>query len=460
MSSSSFITFIAFLCGSIIVLVTNTTGYFSLDILFFISLLILSGILFRHLQRPLNMLLSNFLVFNYLFFFIAPLFQMHAFRGRGSFPNTLPFEYEQVALTIVSIIVFNIIFYISFLAFERKDSALVTPIRNIQEDYTKYRIAAFVMIGMSAISVLFAMQGILTRTEGVVLLEGSKMQDLLVSKIILFIPLFPAIYFAKSFNKRQWFFMILAIMLILFCKNPLLEKRNALGPIYLTIIFFLLPKLMSSNARAIGLMSAALIIVFPLMTIITHKKNADIDTLLYGAQESNYSEMITNVFTELHYDAFSNVAASISYFEHMNVTYGKQLLGSVLFFFPRNMWQGKPWGSGQEIGNYLTNNYLMWFNNLSMPLVGEGWMNFGFFGVIIFAIALAYVVNLFSKWFNSGMFTKQLAAVYFSFHLIFLLRGDLMNGISYFIGPFVAFYIIPNFLHKFFYIRRRLSNAK
>ena len=87
-------------------------------------------------------------------------------------------------------------------------------------------------------------------------------------------------------------------------------------------------------------------------------------------------------------------------------------------------------------------------NNLSQPLVGEGWINFGILGVIFFAIFFAYFVFYFSKWNENKDLLKKIFYVYFSYHLIFFLRGDLMNGIAYLVGPYLAIYITPKLLGK------------
>ena len=68
----------------------------------------------------------------------------------------------------------------------------------------------------------------------------------------------------------------------------------------------------------------------------------------------------------------------------------------MLFFVPRNYWLDKPVGSGYEMANHL--NYT--FNNISMPFLGEGYVNFGVFGVTIFAMMLGVFMGLVDKFFS------------------------------------------------------------
>jgi hypothetical protein len=50
-------------------------------------------------------------------------------------------------------------------------------------------------------------------------------------------------------------------------------------------------------------------------------------------------------------------------------------------------------------------------------------------------------------------FLVKSVSVYFSFHLIFLLRGDFTNAFAYFVGTVIGFYVIPKLLNKLFNIR-------
>jgi hypothetical protein len=159
---------------------------------------------------------------------------------------------------------------------------------------------------------------------------------------------------------------------------------------------------------------------------------------------------ITTAYSSLHYDAFANVMASVNYVETNGFSFGYQLLGTLFFFIPRSVWSTKPLSTGELVGDHLIENFGFTYNNLSNSLISEGYINFGFFGVVVFAILLAYFVIVFIKWIKSGDCLKQVIAFYFAVHLIFLLRGDLTNGFTYFIGPLIAAYFIPKIVIKIF----------
>ena len=47
------------------------------------------------------------------------------------------------------------------------------------------------------------------------------------------------------------------------------------------------------------------------------------------------------------------------------------------------------------------------------------------------------------SWLQSPDPLKKFIAFYFAIHLIFLLRGDLTSGLSYYIGTLLGVYTIP-----------------
>jgi hypothetical protein len=159
---------------------------------------------------------------------------------------------------------------------------------------------------------------------------------------------------------------------------------------------------------------------------------------------------ISGAFESLHYDAFSNILATLEYVEINGIALGYQLLGVILFFIPRSIWVSKPTSTGELIGEYLMNTTPRDYSNLSNAVVSEGYINLGVFGVVLFAIILAYFIVKFISWMISKNYFKEFIAFYFALHLLFLLRGDLTNGVSYFVGPLLSIYFVPKFLIRLF----------
>ena len=191
-----------------------------------------------------------------------------------------------------------------------------------------------------------------------------------------------------------------------------------------------------------------MVIGYPAVSIITHNPQFRLEYDFTTFYYAGFDEVFLNIFNQLHYDAFANFMGAIKYYQVENVKIGYQLLGSILFFVPRSIWPTKPLSSGEEVGWFLLNDYSLHFVNISQPFIGEGWINFGFIGILIFSIVFAYIFYFFYKWSQDKDKLKNVSYVFFSYHLIFLLRGDLMNGIAFFVGPFLAIYVVPKIISK------------
>ena len=150
----------------------------------------------------------------------------------------------------------------------------------------------------------------------------------------------------------------------------------------------------------------------------------------------------------LHYDAWSELLATVKYVQVYGLTYGKQLLGVLFFFVPRSIWPDKPVGSGHLVAqNLLMTQYDMWFTNLSNPLPSEGYINFGIIGVALFAIILGKVSRVMDIYQSKNDIRKYIS-IYISLNMTFMLRGDLMSSFAYLIGSLLAMYVLPLFINN------------
>ncbi|TGV03842.1 hypothetical protein [Flavivirga rizhaonensis] len=290
----------------------------------------------------------------------------------------------------------------------------------------------------------------------------SKGGVLLRKKVLFLIPLGSIVITYKYLIEKRkinsntiiLFLVLVALLILLFIfKNPFTEKRNALGPIYITLIYLFYPKLINSNAKLFLFLFVSMILVFPLISAITHV-NISFAEIMSNPIELYLSFVkhggIVNTFNTLHYDAFANIMATVEFVSNQGYSFGFQLLSAFLFFIPRSIWVSKPLSTGELIGNYLIEEHHFGYNNLSNPIISEGYINFGLFGVLLMAIFLAYFIVKFIRWLNSGNSLKEIIAFYFAIHLMFLLRGDFTNGFVYFIGTFIGVVIIPNLIIKIF----------
>ncbi len=158
-----------------------------------------------------------------------------------------------------------------------------------------------------------------------------------------------------------------------------------------------------------------------------------------------------NFMNHGHFDAYQNFSRVV---EIDLVTYGSQLVAALLFFVPRSFWEEKLIGSGHllaEVANYDS-------SNISMPLIAEGFINFGVIGVIIFMFIFGLLIgNLDRVAWQIKKIGKQSLFVYYYYFLFglvfFIMRGDLMSSLAYTISLTTSFlfvvYILRILNYKF-----------
>lgn len=463
MKLKTIVTFL-YLCISLL-------AFLSLDcepevwISFSLSFIVITSIAYYHLNIENNFspFLTSFAIFNYLFFFIAPIFQISSINDfNPTFENDLVYSTSSVIITNFLIIVFNIIFFFSYLYFRQRKQAMAESIKFEANSNYNTPLVVLAILFFSFIILYINYDYIINNIfESVYAVSKESTSSLLLRKKFLFFVPLGGVVVAFNYLKRKgkinintvviFISFIIFLALLFFFKNIFTEKRNTLGPIYITLIYLFFPKWLNSNAKFFLFLFLSMVVAFPLLSTLTHidaSLNQIVENPILIYESFIRFGSISGAFESLHYDAFSNIMATIEYVSANGVTWGYQFLGVCLFFVPRSFWTTKPISSGELIGDYLMETTPRTFTNLSNAIVSEGYINLGFLGVIFMAIILAYFIVKFMQWHRSGDYLKEFIAFYFAIHLIFLLRGDLTNGFSYFVGPLLSVYFLPKILIK------------
>ena len=464
MKLKTIVTFL-YLCISLIAFLSFDTTPIVLSS-FFVNFLLITSIAYYHLniEKAFSPFLTSFIIFNYLFFFLAPVFQISAMNDLNfRFPNDFAFNTSSVVFANLLILIFNIVFIFSYLYF--KEKKLGKNKEQATEVNFKYNtpLAILVLLAVCVAIAVFNYDYLLKDiSESVYIIKDESTSLLLLKKKFLFFtPLGGIVLTLKHLQmtdkiNSNTFFVVLSlvifIVLLFFFKNIFTEKRNTLGPIYIALIYLFFPKLLNSNAKFFLFMFLSMVIIFPLSSTLTHI-DASLEQIFVKPSLIYESFLrfgtISGAFESLHYDAFSNIMATAEYVKLYGLSWGYQLLGVCLFFVPRSLWTTKPLSTGELIGNHLFDTTPRNFTNLSNSVVSEGFINFGFIGIVVLAIVLAYFIVKFIIWHRSEDCLKQFIAFYFAVHLMFLLRGDLTNGFSYFIGPLLSVVFLPKLLIRF-----------
>lgn len=414
------------------------------------------------IERRFSPFLGCFIVFNLLFFIIAPMVQIHdivsnGYDGGGKYIQKFPFKENFAIRANIYILIFNLVFFISYMFFKNK--VLKTNI-NLNVSYRNVPLVLLIIALITLLIILVNIPTIIFQYQNEFYKEAeqtSVANYLLVQKFLFFIPFAGVIlsfYYLKTSSAISknyvsvllLFFFYIAILLII--KNPFTEKRNALGPIYITLIFLFFKDSLNTNFKVVRFMFLSMVLLFPSLTIFTHSRNTLTEMIAKPSILADNLKLlqVTDAFNSLHYDAYPNFLATIDYRDNKPVTNGAQLGSTIFFFVPRSVWHGKPEVTGFKIGNYLIERYSFNWNNLSNPYISEGYINFGLFGILLFAIILAIIFSHLIRWLEQGDILKSTFAFYFSIYLMYFLRGDLANGFAFIIATFLAIIVFPKIL--------------
>lgn len=242
-------------------------------------------------------------------------------------------------------------------------------------------------------------------------------------------PLFCFLYSVVKISGYNYVKLLLLIILV-FSVFPTGVARFLAAFVYIPVLLVLLPSLRRAWVFS-GVLVSAIVFVFPFLEQFRY----------FSGWDSITFSPNPNFFRQAHFDAYENMLSAI---EAEFVTYGYQLLGVLLFFVPRAFWQDKPVGSGYQLAENLGYR----FNNISMPFLGEGYVNFGIIGFVLFSISAGFSMARLDKAFSGILSAKRVYSYEASIYLyligalFFFLRGDLLSSFSFTVaGLAVAFLV-------------------
>ncbi len=448
---------------TIILLFATFEASLELWLAFFGNAILLTSITYYHIfiEKTYSPFLSAYIVFSFLFFLFAPVTQANVLAPleNGVFEHKFPYKEDLFLKANGLVAIFHSTFFIFYVGIKSLIKTKKQVFKSVPPKHSIVLRNLLLIVFLSLLIVVISYSFIveeLARPEWMVSTYSPGYQ-LIQKKILFIIPLSGVVlskylFDRKGISTQTWILNLilctLLITLLFYFKNPLVEKRNALGPIYFLLIFLFFPKLLNSNVKTSLTLFIVMIIFFPLAQILTHSDYGISEMLENPKLFSNVLDKgaLSKGFMSMNYDAFCNIGIVIEIIEKEGYFYGFQLMSALLFFIPRSLWPGKPDASGLVVGNHLKAEYGFNFTNLSNPMVSEGYMNFGLLGVFFMAIVLAASIVFFITWLRSSDVLKRAVAFYFAIHLLFLLRGDFTNGFSYFIGIFIGLYVIPKFM--------------
>lgn len=238
----------------------------------------------------------------------------------------------------------------------------------------------------------------------------------------------PAFIFLRFISSQSTLKKLILFSFVILCAFPTSIPRFMVAFIYLPI-FLAYFKNMKRPIYITCIMFFSLFIVFPFLNQFRYFST---DTNLTFIPDKNF-------FIQGHFDAYQNFM-DVLRFDF--ITYGHQLLGVIFFFIPRIFWKDKAVGSGYQLAE--NNGYF--FSNISMPFVAEGFVNFGYLGILFFSILLAVIMKILDVSYLTRFNIKDnnyliYKGAFFCASFFFMFRGDLMSSFSSMLAGIIALYI-------------------
>lgn len=378
-------------------------------------------------------LFSIYWVFIYLFFCIAPWVQ---YSGGIVFWSGVPIAEQTYLHTNLLIFLCNLIFIASYFVSYRS----TIPFGPRHGMYFLARPFAteliLLIVSISSLLVVLSLndwslidlfiRGFFERESDTV--EQNPM-GMILGMLSRLVPLFCFMY-AVIVTRCSRIVLLLLLAVVVLVAFPTGVARYLVGFVYIPILLICFPWLRTGIRFPIALL-VALVVIFPVLNEFRYFRSFDALSFSMGWR----------FLEEAHFDSYQNFARAVG---TSFVTFGRQLLGVLLFFVPRSVWPSKPVGSGFELS--LREEY--YFNNISMPLHGEGFVNLGVLGAMLFASSAAIAFGVLDRRFSRQIGLRRIRSYNVAIYcflcgaLMFVLRGDMLSSVAYIASGLASAWVV------------------
>ncbi len=424
--------------------ITISIGTFTAEnaviyITFFINGAMWFALLIKELlERPYSMKVI-FYTFCLFFFYFAGIIQYIY----GRFPWVIYRDNETVLKANVILFLFTICYMLgSQIASERNiDFSSGDTIKEFQITHPRMIVISVISLGVflnKLMNVGFA--GLFSRSvvrEAIDYGESSAF-TLLMKQLLMALQCVAVLVALLGYkqDRKKIVYFLFNFGLLLCTYPPGMISRYAVATIYGSI-FILMFDSFKKNRTFILLFCVAYTILFPFLNNFRHTDFADVDTM---KALSNTIDGIQTGWLAEDYDAYTTFTLTFDSVKSEGMSMGRQLLGVLLFFVPRTMWPNKPIGSGAYMGEKLG-----WdFTNVSCPIPGEAYINFGTLGVIAFGILFGFISTIMDRYYwDKHANIKTKFEILYSISLMmffFMLRGDMLSSWAYLIAFVIVWY--------------------
>lgn len=408
------------------------------------SLIYLIGIFFDKRTVSINKIYNYFML---IFMAIAPFIQyISGYYSRGYILSKNDYIRSNLFLLLRSIVyLFSFIFFyvrkkknIDMLSFNSKP-------KEINKGFY-FIIFVFSIVVFVYSLLVIGFNNLMVRGDNH--FDSNSIFDIVIDFLLRFVPTCTLAFYVLKNKKNilDYFLILFLIIFVFILNNPVSNSRFNTAAVLFCII---IPIIYSSKLKRFNrLLDISILVgVLFLFPLLNYFKRFTFGEFL----NLDISYNLFDSFNTVDFDAFSFIARGLQFVDTNGLQYGKQIISTLFFFIPRAILPIKGEITGSLIVNTQTPGM---YDNVSCPLMTEIYIDFGFIGVILFAIFLAYIFNVFDKNFNRFNSSHFFVIGYSIFlgYQIYLLRGSLASTFLRLMGsllPLFIFYLIFAITYKF-----------
>lgn len=434
----AFINFILLLAFSISIVISHNARL-DFNIFLFLFNLILSYIFLMIDRRIISLYKMNW-YFIIIFLCIAPLCNYVSFYHPGGY-DAVPYYLKANLCVSAWIFIFAVTYFLT--KNKSKDKT-----NNTELSCLNYKSLYYFMFVVSIIAFVYSLVSIglseMFSKSTYQIEEGT--WSIVITFFLKFTPVVTLC--TLILDKKKFFFknliIFLLVVIIVILDNPIGNSRFNTAAVGLSIFGSLLydKKL---NGKLFDLfVFFAIVVIFPLMFDLRYNS-------IYTINGYDFSYSVDAAFNSVDFDAFSLLARSIEFVEDYGLQMGRQLINTIFFFVPKSILPIKGVNSGrliveaQNFGAYA---------NVSCPIMGEAILDFGYFGMAIYAILIAWLFKKLDSFSLSKRYNFLSKSMYFLLYgfIIYIYRGALAPTFLRFMGaslPLMFFMIVKYFIQDY-----------
>jgi len=365
-----------------------------------------------------------FWLFAYVFFGLAPTVQL---RADAMATTTAGLDPQLDLVTAATAVLGITSFAIGFaLAHRRRAAAHTASPERFGISRARLGILTFVALAASAyyvaslgVSVLFS-----SRAE-FSLVENARWPDPTTNAMIGAVSSFPILIAAHGWwyvtrgatSKGPRWIAWTTTLVAMFITNPISSARYHFGVVWGSFLGPLgaFRTRVRTSVMMLGIVFG-LLFLFPIADMFRRLNVVNTERTGFLAEYEGNGD----------YDAFGQLSNAILYDATMPFRFARQFLGILFFWMPRSIWRDKPTGSGVLLAEFREYG----FTNLSAPIWAELLLSFGFIGVVVGSLVLAYFLGRLDVRFREGNPSPivEIAGAVFPFYLLILLRGSWLQA--------------------------------